>query len=87
VNFVRLNKALQRDLNIQEKIRELIYNNVAADKFITDPHTKSTRLNPTWLTSINEFNTFKRLVFNCADKKGLVNIEIIRSLIDQVNLR
>lgn len=60
---------------------------MATDKFIIDPYTNSTRLNPTWLKSINEFNTFKRLVFSCADKKGLVNIEIIRSLIDQVNLR
>jgi hypothetical protein len=87
VNFVELNKNLQEDLNIQEKIRELIYNNVSSDKFIHDPHTNTTRLNPQWLTSINEYNTFKKLVFSSADKKGSVNIDSIRSLIDQVNLR
>lgn len=65
----------------------MIYNNTSSDKFIYNSHTNSTRLNPTWLTGIHEFNTFKSLVFSCADKKGNVNIDIIRSLIDQVNLR
>ena len=87
VHFVRLNKALQKDLNIQDRIRDLIYNNTADDKFVTDPHTESTKLNPAWLTGINEFNTFKKLVYSCADKQGQVNIEMIRSLVDQVNLR
>ena len=82
MHFVKLNKALQRDLNIQDRIRDLIYNNTAVEKFITDPHTKRSKLNPLWLTSIKQFNTFKRLVTSCADKKGKVNIEIIRSLVD-----
>ena len=79
---MKLNKTLQKKLNIQDRIRDLVYNNTAVDKFITDPHTKTTKLNPSWLTSINEFNTFKKLVFNCADKQGKINIEMIRSLVD-----
>ena len=35
---------------------------------------------------IQEFNALKKLISNCSEKSGKVDIELIKSLIDQVNL-
>lgn len=45
------------------------------------------RLAPCYLNGLREFNYLKRLVANCADKNGQVDTEMLRSLIDQVELR
>ena len=82
VQFVQLNKNLQFDLNINEKIRGLIYDNASSDKFLYDAHTKKSYLNPKWLSPIKEFNSFKKLVFNCADKTAMINIDKVKSLIE-----
>ena len=67
---------------ISDKIRALIYDNTASDKFLYDSHTKRTKLNPEWLSPIKEYNSFKKLVFNCADKTAMINIDKIKSLIE-----
>ena len=69
-------------MNIQEKIRELIFDNADPDKFIMDPVTKSSKLNPKYLKDINEFNVLKKLVSQCSDKSGMVSVDLLTSLID-----
>jgi len=49
-------------MNIQDKIRQLIFDNADPDKFIIDPVTKASKLNPKYLKTINEFNVLKKLV-------------------------
>lgn len=49
-------------MNIQDKIRALLFENADPDKFITDPVTRSSKINPKYLKSINEFNVLKKLV-------------------------
>ena len=74
VNFIKLNKNLQKRLGIQDQIHKLIYNNTDDAKFYTDPITKTKKLNPKFLAGIKEYNGMKLLVVNCADKTGMVNI-------------
>jgi hypothetical protein len=87
VDFVQLNKMFQSKMNIQDKIRQLLFDNADPDKFITDPNSKSTKINPKYLKSINEFNVLKKLVSQCSDKTRMVSIDLLTSLIDQVKLR
>ena len=87
VNFVTLNKLLQKKLDIQKKVRDLVFNNFDDSKFVYDKNTNMTKLHPKYLDGIKEFNNLKKLVANCADKTGMVDTELIKSLIDQVNLR
>ena len=87
VNFVLLNKRLQKNLNVQKSIQSLIFDYNDDKKFITDPQTKTQKLNPHYLNRLREFNLLKRLVANCADKTCMVDTELLRSLIDQVELR
>ena len=72
----------QAKMNIQEKIRQLIFDNADPDKFLTDPVTKSSKINPKYLKSINEFNVLKKLVSQCSDKTRTVSVELLTSLID-----
>lgn len=39
------------------------------------------------MNRLREFNLLKRLVANCADKTCMVDTELLKSLIDQVELR
>lgn len=87
VNFVTLNKLLQKKLDIQKRVRDLVFNNFDDSKFVYDKNTNMTKLHPKYLDGIKEFNNLKKLVANCADKTGMVDTELIKSLIDQVNLR
>ena len=82
VNFVLLNKRLQKNLNVQKQIQSLIFDYNDDNKFITDPQTKTQKLNPNYLNRLREFNLLKRLVANCADKTCMVDTELLRSLID-----
>jgi hypothetical protein len=72
----------QSKMNIQDKIRQLIFDNADPDKFITDPVSKSSKLNPKYLKHINEFNVLKKLVSQCSDKTKTVSVELLTSLID-----
>ena len=87
VEFVKLNKRLQRKLDIQGKIQAVLFDNSDEDKFIEDPITKKKKLHPRYLKGIKEFNQLKRLAANCSDKTGLVDTNLLGSLLDQVNLR
>lgn len=58
-----------------------------SNKFVLDERTGSKKLNPKYLSDIKEYNQLKKLVANCADKMGIVDTELLVSLIDQVNLR
>jgi len=44
-------------------------------------------LHPKYLRGLKEFNELKRLIANSADKLGKVDINLLSSLTDQVNLR
>jgi hypothetical protein len=87
VKFVELNRLVQLKLGIQEKIFDLIYDNMDPNKFVLDEKSGTKKLNPKYLRHIKEFNQLKKLVANCADKMGFVDTELLLSLIDQVNLR
>jgi hypothetical protein len=52
------------------------------NKFILDEATGTKKLNPVYLSGIKEFNHLKALVANCADKMGIVDTELLVSLID-----
>jgi len=49
--------------------------------------TGHTKISPSFLNGLKEFNEFKQLVANSSEKNGKVDIELLKSLIDQVNLR
>lgn len=72
----------QVKMNIQDKIRSLLFENADPDKFINDPVTKTSKINPKYLKSINEFNVLKKLVSQCSDKTRMVSIDLLTSLID-----
>ena len=82
VNFVKLNKNLQSKFMIQRKIWDLVYGNFDDDKFVYNEVKKKTVLNPKYLTSIKQFTLIKKLVSSCAESNNLVDIELLRSLID-----
>lgn len=44
-------------------------------------------MHPKYLRGLKEFNELKRLIANSADKLGKVDINLLSSLTDQVNLR
>lgn len=87
VEFVKLNRRLQKKLDIQGKIHMVLFDNSDDDKFVEDPVTKKKKLHPRYLKGIKEFNQLKRLAANCSDKTGLVDTNLLSSLLDQVNLR
>ena len=87
MKFNVLNKLLQRKLYIRDQIHALIFDNFAAEKFIDDPITKTKKLNPKNLEGIREFNQLKRLIANCANKNKMVDIELLKSLVDQGTIR
>ena len=65
----------------------MVYGNFDDDKFIYNEVKKQTVLNPKYLTSIKQFTLIKKLVSSCAESNDLVDIELLRSLIDQANIR
>lgn len=65
----------------------MLFDNFDDDKFIEDPITKKKKLHPKYLNGLKEFNELKRLIANSADKLGKVDINLLSSLTDQVNLR
>lgn len=65
----------------------MLFDNFDDDKFIEDPLTKKKKLHPKYLNGLKEFNELKRLIANSADKLGKVDINLLSSLTDQVNLR
>ena len=69
------------------QVRELIFEGNSGDKFVVDENTGKQRISRKYLDGIQEFNLFKALVANCADKAGLVDTELLKALIDQVQLR
>ena len=87
VNFVLLNKRLQKNLDVQKQIQRLIFDYNDDNKFVTDPCTKTQKLNPHYLNKLREFNMLKRLVANCSDKSCMVDTELLKSLMHQVELR
>ena len=87
VNFIELNLMLQKELNIMGQIMNLLFSKSATEMFIYDKAAGRTKLAPSHLKGIQEFNQLKNLVANSADKENNVDTELLRSLIDQVNLR
>lgn len=82
VEFVKLNRRLQRKLDIQGKIQAVLFDNSDDEKFVEDPVTKKKKLHPRYLKGIKEFNQLKRLAANCSDKTGLVDTNLLGSLLD-----
>ena len=58
-----------------------------SNKFVVDEITGSKKLNPKYLSGIKEFNHLKKLVANSSDKMGIVDTELLTSLVDQATLR
>ena len=56
-------------------------------KFVLDPITKKQKLVSKYLNKVREFNMLKKFVCNCADSKGMLNTELFKSFLDQVDLR
>lgn len=56
-------------------------------KFVVDEKTGTKKLNPKYLSGINEYNNLKKLVANSANKMGVVDTDLLVSLTDQVSLR
>ena len=63
------------------QVRSIIYDHFNDDKFI---FTKSNEkiLNTKYLAGIREFNLIKKLVANSADSAGMVDTELLKSLVD-----
>ena len=78
---------LQEKLLIIDQVRTLLLDGHSENKFIVDQNTRKIKISPTYLQGIQEFNLFKALVANCADKAGYVEIELLKTFIDQVYLR
>ena len=76
VDFVKLNKRLQYNLDVQSLIRNLILDN-SNDKFVYDEHTNTSKINKKYLKGIKEFTVIKQLIVNSADKVGKEVIETI----------
>jgi len=87
VEFVELNKILQEKLDILTKIRSLIYDNFDEAKFVHDPVSNAQKISPKYLRGVTEFVELKKLVANCADSTGMVDTELLKSLIQSCNLR
>jgi hypothetical protein len=87
INFIKINKSLQQKFMIKDRIYDLVYANYSDDKFIWDPALQKTIINPKFLRSIKQFILLKKLVSYCAESNSLVDIELLKSLIDQANLR
>ena len=68
------------------QVRSLIYDHFNDDKFITN-RSGERILNQKYLAGIREFNLLKKLVANCQDSTGMVDTQLLKSLVDQVNLR
>ena len=60
----------------------MILDNTGDDKFVLDPLTKSFKISNKYIGGIKEFNLLKKLVSMCADKAGLVDSELLFSLVD-----
>ena len=87
VPFVELNKKLQDKLDILKKIRSLIYDNFDDAKFIYDAASNAQKISPKYLRGVTEFVELKKLVANAADSTGMVDTELLRSLIQSIELR
>ena len=81
VKFNKLNKDMQLRLNILTQVRSLVYDHFNDDKFIMTK-TGERILNQKYLAGIREFNLLKKLVANCQDSSGMVDTQLLKSLVD-----
>lgn len=73
---------MQLKLDIIAKIRSLVLDNFDDGKFIHDPVSNAQKISPKYLRGLTEFSQLKKLVANCADSTGMVDTELLQSLID-----
>ena len=85
--FVELNRRLQIKLDIENHIFRLLFDNSDGQKFYFDENSKTQKLSPIYLKGLKEFILLKKLVANSADKTAMVDINLLLSLTQQVNLR
>lgn len=86
VNFIDLNKKFQKRMDVLKNISTLIYKN-SDDKFYYDPVSDSQKINQSYLRELKEYAILKALVCNTANKSMVVDINLLLSLVDQVELR
>ena len=78
---------MQEKFECMDQIKTLLYGNID-NKFIVDPKTGKSHLNPDCIRNLNEFNTFKKMVGFCAQNNtNLIDVSLLKSLIQQVDLR
>ena len=68
-------------LDIMGKIRAILFDNYDDNKFIHDPVSNAQKISPKYLRGVTEFSELKKLVANCADSTGLVDTELLKSLV------
>lgn len=65
----------------------MIYQDKGKEVFIKDNETNQAIINPEMLKGIREYSTLRNMIFKSADENGLVDTNLIKSLIEQVHLR
>jgi len=73
-------------MDVLKNISTLIYKN-SDDKFYYDPVSDSQKINQSYLRELKEYAILKSLVCNTANKSMVVDINLLLSLVDQVELR
>ena len=61
--------------------KPIIFDNFDEAKFVHDPVTNAQKISPKYLRGVTEFVELKKLVANCADSTGMVDTELLKSLI------
>mmetsp|Transcript_27176 Transcript_27176/g.41354 ORF Transcript_27176/g.41354 Transcript_27176/m.41354 type:complete len:422 (-) Transcript_27176:42-1307(-) len=87
IDISQFNKKMQLKFKLISEIYALLF--VSDDeKFIYDKRRKRNVLNPKYLKRLDEFNRFKVLVISAAEPgTDLVDLSILKSFIEQVDLR
>jgi hypothetical protein len=88
MDMTELTIILQQDFDIIGEVCRLIFDNRSEGKFVFNPYTKKSQISPIYLKKINEFNTLKKLIVKTANaKRGIVNVSLIKSFVQQVKLK
>jgi hypothetical protein len=79
---------LQEKFDVIGEVARLIFDNRSEGKFVYNPYTKKNQISPVYLKKINEFNTLKKLIVKTANlKRGMVNVSLVKSMVQQVKLK
>lgn len=87
VEYRTLNKILQKKFDVYRHFRDILFANHSVEKFRLNKETGKHELIDPSILHIKVFNQLKLLVARCAHKDGQVDTELLRALINQVNLR